>query len=143
MTTISSTLSSFPRLHCLHFLAIGFTILFSACSPSAGADITGTWYFATGQTGGSTTAVYGTLKLEPSGTYEDSHRIAGILTASKGTYTVSGDMLNLVPEAGKGKPMTYTFALGEHQDKEGKKFTGLTLKGSSDLTFLLTREKKN
>jgi hypothetical protein len=142
MTPSSPTLSCFTRRHCLHFLAIGFTVLLAACSSSAGADISGTWYFATGQTGDSTTAVYGTLKLEPGGTYEDSHRIAGILTASKGTYSISGDKLNLVPDAGTGKPMTYTFALGEHQDKEGKPFTGLTLKGSSDLTFLLTREKK-
>lgn len=134
--------SSLARRHCLHFLVVGFTALLSACSPSPGADISGTWYFATGQTGTSTTAVYGTLKLEPSGSYEDSHRIAGILTYSKGAYSVSGDKLNLVPEAGKGSPITYTFALGEHQDKEGKKFTGLTLKGNSDLTFLLTREKK-
>lgn len=87
-------------------------------------------------------AVYGTLKLEPTGAYEDSHRIAGILTFSKGSYSISGDVLKLTPEAGKGKPMSYTFALGEHQDKEGKKFTGLTLKGSSDLTFLLTKEKR-
>jgi hypothetical protein len=142
MTMTSPAPSLFARRHCLHFIAIGFTVLLAACSPSAGADISGTWYFATGQTGGSTTGVYGTLKLEPGGTYEDSHRIAGILTSSKGTYTVSGDTLKLVPEGGKGKPMTYTFALGEHQDKDGKKFTGLTLKGSSDLTFLLTREKK-
>ncbi|QIF01411.1 hypothetical protein [Roseimicrobium sp. ORNL1] len=124
------------------FLAIGIAMVLSACSAFAGPDITGTWYFASGQTGGSTASVYGTLKLEPSGEYEDSHRIAGILTASKGSYTISGDSLNLVPVAGKGKPMTYTFAVGEHQDKEGTKFTGLTLKGSSDLTFLLTREKK-
>jgi hypothetical protein len=137
-----STLSLFTRRHCLHFLAVGCTVLLVACSASAGADLAGTWYFATGQTGDSTTAVYGTLKLEPGGNYEDSHRIAGILTSSKGTYTVNGDTLKLVPEAGKGKPMTYTFALGEHQDKEGKTFTGLTLKGSSDLTFLLTREKR-
>ncbi|RBP35888.1 hypothetical protein DES53_11954 [Roseimicrobium gellanilyticum] len=142
MILTSPTLSCFSRRHCLHFLAISFTILLSACSASAGPDISGTWYFATGQTGGSTTAVYGTLKLEPSGSYEDSHRIAGILTYSKGTYTVNGDTLSLVPEAGKGKPMTYTFTLGQHQDKEGKPFTGLTLKGASDLTFLLTKEKK-
>lgn len=142
MTLTSSTLSLFSRRHCLNLLAVGFTLILTACTASAGPDITGTWYFATGQTGGSTTAVYGTLKLDPSGSYEDSHRIGGILTASKGTYTVSGDALNLVPVAGKGKPMTYTFALGEHQDKDGKSFTGLTLKGSTDLTFLLTREKK-
>ncbi|HSI65121.1 MAG TPA: hypothetical protein VLE43_18485 [Candidatus Saccharimonadia bacterium] len=142
MNLTSSSLTQLTRRHSLHFLAVGFSLILAACSASAGADISGTWHFATGQTGSSTTAVYGTLKLEPSGNYEDNHRIAGILTYTKGTYTVNGDSLKLVPEGGKSNPMTYTFALGEHQDKEGKKFTGLTLKGSSDLTFLLTKEKK-
>ena len=62
------------------FLAIGIAMVLSACSAFAGPDITGTWYFASGQTGGSTASVYGTLKLESSGEYEDSHRIAGILS---------------------------------------------------------------
>ena len=123
-------------------LALGILVAITACS-AGGDDLVGTWRFASGETDGASTAVYGTLKLEASRRYEDSHRIAGILTSSKGTWSVNGDKLTLTPDAGKGKPMTYSTHVGPHKDKDGKEFSGLTLKSpSGGLTFLLTKESK-
>lgn len=114
----------------------------AACSASGGEDLHGTWYFASGESDGKIVAVYGTLKLEASGRYEDSHRISGILTFSKGTYKAASGRLTLTPDAGTGLPISFTTHKGPHTDKDGKSFDALTLTGSSGLIFVLTQEKR-
>ena len=134
--------SSFRRLLHPIILILGVLITITACSSGGGQHLVGTWHFATGETDGYSSAVYGTLKLEASGSYEDNHRIAGILTFTKGSWSMSGDSLTLTPTAGTGSPMTYATHVGPHKDKEGKEFTALTLKASGGLTFMLTKESK-
>lgn len=138
-----SSVSAYSRVWHPFLLVLGIMAAITSCSFGGGEDLVGTWRFASGETDGASSAVYGTLKLEASSRYEDSHRIAGILTSSKGTWSVSGEKLTLTPDAGKGRPMTYITHIGPHKDKNGKEFSGLTLKSpSGGLTFLLTKESK-
>jgi hypothetical protein len=137
------SVSLFRRFFHPVLLVLGVLITITACSSGGAEDLVGTWHFASGETDGVSTAVHGTLKLEASRRYEDNHRIAGILTFTKGTWSVSGGNLTLTPDSGTGSPMTYTAQVGPHKDKDGNEFAALTLKSpSGGLTFLLTKESK-
>ncbi len=115
-----------------------------ACAPDQGAPrgsqpLQGHWVYASGESEGSTTAVYGDLKLSADGTFEDNRRIGGIGGFRTGTFTVKGDQLTLSFDGGKNT-QTYAFSFGTSKDNAGKEFRTLLLKGTG-LSFLLTRKE--
>jgi len=81
----TSYLAAFLKQLCLMLLVTGVLTGLVACGAPGNEKLAGTWSFASGEFDGSSTSVSGTLKLGPSGRYEDSHWIGGILTHSKGT----------------------------------------------------------
>ena len=122
------------------FLTLLLGLLFGATAQAAGNDrLHGHWKYASGESEGSTTAVYGDLKLKKDGSFEDNRRIGGIGGFRKGTFSASGDRLTLKYDGGKSS-QTYTFAFGTSKDRDGKSFETLLLRGTG-LSFLLTRKK--
>ena len=99
----------------------------------------GHWVYASGESGGKTTAVYGDLKFTGAGKFDDSRRIGGIGGFRRGTFSVKGDQLTLKFDDGKNS-QTYSFSFGTKRDKDGKEFKTLLLKGN-DLSFLLTKQE--
>ncbi|HYE72441.1 MAG TPA: lipocalin family protein [Blastocatellia bacterium] len=99
----------------------------------------GHWVYASGESGGKTTAVYGDLKFTSDGKFDDSRRIGGIGGFRRGTFSVRGDQLTLKFDDGKNS-QTYRFSFGTKRDKDGKEFKTLLLRGN-DLSFLLTKKE--
>jgi hypothetical protein len=133
---MKSTLSA--RAFAFTLLLLG--LLLGATAQAAGKDrLAGHWKYASGESEGSNTAVYGDLKLKADGTFEDNRRIGGIGGFRKGSYSVSGERVTLKYDGGKSS-QTYTFAFGTQQDRTGKAFETLLLRGTG-LSFLLTRKE--
>ena len=105
-------------------------------SPQA---IVGHWVYASGESEGSTTAVYGDLKFNADGTFEDNRRIGGIGGFRKGTYAVKADQVVLTFDGGKNT-QTYAISFGTQKDKSGIELQTLLLKGTG-LSFLLTKKQ--
>lgn len=99
----------------------------------------GHWVYASGESGGKSTAVYGDLKFTSDGKFDDSRRIGGIGGFRRGAFSVKGDQLTLKFDDGKNS-QTYTFSFGAKRDKDGKEFKTLLLRGN-DLSFLLTKKE--
>lgn len=110
----------------------------NAVADSGPAELQGHWVYASGESEGKTTAVYGDLKFAADGTFTDNRRIGGIGGFRKGTYDVSGDKLTLKFDGGKNT-QTYTFSFGTSTDKAGKTFKTLLLRGTG-LSFVLTKK---
>jgi hypothetical protein len=122
------------------FLTLLFGLLFGIAAQAAGKDsLYGHWKYASGESEGSTTAVYGDLKLRKDGSFEDNRRIGGIGGFRKGTFSVSGNRVTLKYDGGKSS-QTYTYAFGTGKDRDGKTFETLLLRGTG-LSFLLTRKE--
>jgi hypothetical protein len=99
----------------------------------------GHWVYASGESGGKSTAVYGDLKFTSDGKFDDSRRIGGIGGFRRGSFSVKGDQLTLKFDDGKNS-QTYSFSFGTKRDKDGKEFKTLLLRGN-DLSFLLTKKE--
>jgi hypothetical protein len=110
-------------------------------TPSAArqsATIYSHWVYASGESEGSTTAVYGDLKFTRDGKFEDSRRIGGIGGFRAGSFKVIGDKLTLTFDGGTNS-QTYSFSFGTSKDRVGKEFTTLLLRGQG-LSFILTEK---
>jgi hypothetical protein len=122
------------------FLLLAGLLLVVPLAEAAGkASLQGHWKYASGESEGSTTSVYGDLKFRADGSFDDSRRIGGIGGFRKGSYSVSGDRLTLKYDGGKSS-QTYTFAFGTSTDRDGKAFQTLLLRGTG-LSFVLTRKE--
>ena len=108
---------------------------------AGGGGLAGTWYYASGESDGANTAVYGTLKLGADGRYEQAQRINGSLLYSLGTWSGAGGNLRLTPDPGRGAVQNYSYYIGTQTDVEGRAFEALTLRSTS-LSLLLTKEKR-
>lgn len=133
--------SFLPRLSTSGLTSLSlFLLIFggSACAGPAPTQLHGHWVYASGESEGSTTAVYGDLKFAADGTFDDSRKIGGIGGYRKGTYTVADDKLTLAYDGGQSQ-QTYTISFGTSTDTEGNTFATLLLRGNS-LSFLLTKK---
>lgn len=115
------------------------SVSFALAQGSSVNQLSGHWVYASGESGGKSTAVYGDLKFTSDGKFDDSRRIGGIGGFRRGTFSVKGDQLTLKFDDGKNS-QTYTFSFGTKRDKDGKEFKTLLLRGN-DLSFLLTKKE--
>lgn len=116
------------------------TTEFAASAPAGQQDLLhGHWVYASGESEGSTTAVYGDLKLNQDGTFEDNRRIGGIGGFRKGKFRVAGDQLTLNFDGGKNS-QTYAYSFDSSRDEDGQEIKTLLLKGTG-LSFLLTKKE--
>ena len=121
--------------------AVFFSLLVSAaCHAASGkAALPGTWVYASGESGGRSSAVYGQLKIEKNGKFEDNRRIGGIGGFRKGSWSATNDKLTLKFDDGKNT-QTYGYSFGTRKDKKGGKDLETLLLRGNDLSFLLTRK---